>query len=146
MRSSSPASSTRRVISCSRFVWAKISFHSGGDREALPPLFDQMDVRPGGTWRFVQRDPDGNEFAFNGVYHSIVPPERVVDTFEFEGMPDHVLLETVTFEEHEGKTKLTNRSVFQTVEDRNGALQSGMEAGAAETMDRLGELLKEIQK
>jgi uncharacterized protein YndB with AHSA1/START domain len=105
-----------------------------------------MDVRPGGTWRFVQRDPDGNKFAFNGVYHSIVPPERVVDTFEFEGMPGHVLLETVTFEEHEGKTKLTNRSVFQTVEDRNGALQSGMEAGAAETMDRLGELLKEIQK
>jgi uncharacterized protein YndB with AHSA1/START domain len=105
-----------------------------------------MDMRPGGVWRFVQHDPDGNEYAFYGVYHAIVPPERVVDTSEFEGMPGHVLLETMTFEEQDGKTKLMNRSVFQTVEDRNGALKSGMEGGAADTMDRLAELLKEIQK
>jgi uncharacterized protein YndB with AHSA1/START domain len=100
-----------------------------------------MDVRPGGAWRFVQRDPDGNEFAFNGVYHEVLPPERLVYTFEFEGVPGHVLLETVTFEELDGKTRLTDRSVFQTVEDRDAMVQSGMESGAKEAMDRLAELL-----
>lgn len=101
-----------------------------------------MEVRPG--WRFVQRDYDGNVYAFHGVYHEIVPPERLVYTFEFEGMPGHVLLETVTFEEHDGKTKLTDTSVFQTVEDRDGMLKLGMEEGAAETMDRLAEYLAKV--
>lgn len=102
---------------------------------------DKMEVRQGGLWRFVQRDADGNEFAFHGVYHAIVSPERLVHTFEFEGIPGHVLLETVTFEEHDGKTKLTDQSVFQSVEDRDGMLHSGMEGGAVETLDRLAELL-----
>ena len=105
---------------------------------------DKMNAKPGGAWRFVQRGPDGNEYAFNGVYHEIVPPERIVYTFEFEGMPGHVCLATVTFEEHEGKTKLTDRSVFQSVEDRDGMLQSGMEEGAAETIDRLELLAKSL--
>lgn len=103
---------------------------------------DKMDVRPGGIWRYVHRAPDGNEYAFHGVYHEIVPPERLVYTFEFEGMPGHVLLETVTFEELDGKTKMTDQSVFQTVEDRDGMLNSGMEEGAAESMDRLDEQLQ----
>jgi len=55
----------------------------------------EMDARPGGTWRFVHRDPDGNEYGFHGVHHDIVPPERAVRTFEFEGMPGHVSLETL---------------------------------------------------
>jgi len=102
---------------------------------------DKMDVKPGGVWRFIQRDSSGGEYAFNGVYREIVSPERLVYTFEFEGMPGHVMLETVTFEEHDGKTKLTDTSVFDTVEDRDGMLESGMEEGAAETMDRLAEIL-----
>jgi len=77
--------------------------------------------------------------------HAIVPPERLVYTFEFEGMPGHVMLETVTLEEHDGKTKLTVTSLFQTVEDRDGMLKSGMEAGAAETMDRLAELVTKVE-
>jgi len=105
---------------------------------------DKMDVRPGGVWRYVHRRPDGNEHAFNGVYREIVPPERLVYTFEFEGMPGHVLLETVTFEEHDGKTTLTDTALFQTVEDRDGMLKSGMEEGAAESLDRLEELLAKI--
>lgn len=109
--------------------------------KGLTTVVEKMDVRPGGAWRFVQRDPDGNEFAFNGVYHQVLPPERLVYTFEFEGVPGHVLLETVTFEELDGKTRLTDRSVFQTVEDRDAMVQSGMESGAKETMDRLAELL-----
>jgi len=109
--------------------------------KGLTTVVEKMDVRPGGAWRLVQRDPDGNEFAFNGVYHEVLPPERLVYTFEFEGVPGHVLLETVTFEELDGKTRLTDRSVFQTVEDRDAMVQSGMESGAKETMDRLAELL-----
>ena len=71
------------------------------------------------------------------------PPELVY-TFEFEGMPGHVLFETVTFEEHDGKTKLTDQSVFQSVEDRDGMLNMWMEEGMAETMDRLAELVAQI--
>jgi uncharacterized protein YndB with AHSA1/START domain len=101
-------------------------------------------MRPGGIWRFVQRDADSHEYAFHGVYHEIVPPARLVYTFEFEGMQGHILLETVTFEEQAAKTILTDRSVFQTVEDRDGMLKSGMEEGAAETMDRFAELLANV--
>lgn len=108
---------------------------------SVTTIVDQMDVKKGGVWRYIQRAADGNEYAFNGVYHEIVSPERVVYTFEFEGMPGHVLLETVTFEEQDGKTKLTDVSVFQSVADRDGMLSSGMEEGAVESMDRFAELL-----
>ncbi|HYP39948.1 MAG TPA: SRPBCC family protein [Chloroflexia bacterium] len=107
----------------------------------LTTVVDQMDVRPGGIWRFVHRDAEGNEYGFHGVYHDVVSPDRIVSTFEFEGVPGHVLLATMTFEEQDGKTKLTDASVFQSVEDRDGMLQSGMEGGASESMDRLDEYL-----
>src|ERR1051326_2726978 len=58
----------------------------------------ESDLRPGGAWRTVQRAPDGNEYAFRGEYREIVPPERIVMTFEFEGFPGHVAVETITFE------------------------------------------------
>lgn len=112
----------------------------------LTTTIDKMDVRPGGTWRFIQHDSAGNEFAFHGVYHLVNPPERVVDTFEFEGMPGHVAMQTLTLEEFEGKTRLVQRSVFQSVEDRDGMVQSGMEKGSSESMDRLAELLAELSK
>ena len=89
----------------------------------------------------MQHDPEGNEFGFHGVFHLIDAPARVVQTFEFEGMPGHVLLETVLFEALDGKTKLTAQSVFQSVEDRDGMIQSGMEQGSSESMDRLQTLL-----
>ena len=106
----------------------------------LTTTVEEMDVRPGGKWRYVQRDPDGNVHAFHGVYHDI-RPERQVFTFEYEGTPGHVLLETLTLEDVDGKTKLIDQSVFQSVADRDGMVQSGMESGATEMMDRLGELL-----
>ena len=114
-----------------------------GPRE-LTTTIHKMDVRPGGIWRFVQRDPAGNEFAFHGVYHLIDPPKRVVQTFEFDGVPGHVVLDTMTLEEVGGKTKLVQQSVFQSVEDRDGMVQSGMEKGASESMDRLAELLAQL--
>ncbi len=108
----------------------------------LTTAVDKMDVRPGGEWRFVQRTPDGREYGFHGVYHEVRGPERVVDTFEFEGMPGHVALETTTLEDlGGGRTRLTTSSVFQSVADRDAAAASGMESGASETMDRLEELL-----
>jgi len=101
-----------------------------------------MDMTPGGTWRFIQRDPKGNEFAFLGEYHEIVPPERLVNTFEFEGLPGHVILDTSVFEElTDGRTKLTATSLFATILDRDGMLDSGMESGSNESWDRLAELL-----
>lgn len=103
---------------------------------------EKMDLRPGGTWRFIQRDAEGNEFAFKGEYREIVPPQRLVNTFEFEGMPGHVILDTSVFEElPDGRTKLTATSLFKTVEDRDGMLNSGMEGGSNESWDRLSELL-----
>lgn len=106
---------------------------------------DRMDVRPGGKWRFVQRDSGGNEYAFNGVYKEIAPYERLSDTFEFEGMPGHVLVETAVFEEHGGKTKVTGTAAFSTDEDRDMMLNTGMQDGWSETMDRMAELLQELK-
>ncbi len=111
----------------------------------LTTVVEKMDLRPSGVWRYIQHDPQGNEYGFNGVYREIVPPERIVYTFEFEGMPGHVLVETVTFEEKDGKTRLTARAVFDSLEDRDGMLNSDMESGAAESYDRLEELLEAMK-
>ena len=102
----------------------------------------RMEARDGGSWRFVQHDSAGNEFAFHGVYHS-VSPEKIIDTFEWEGLPGHVILETMTLEEKgDGQTTLTVSSVFQSVADRDGMLNSGMEGGAQDSYERLEELLQ----
>ncbi len=105
---------------------------------------DKMEVRQGGIWRFVQRDADGNEEAFHGVYHAAIAPELLIYTFEWEGMPGHVLLETVTLADQAGKTLMTDLSVFQSVEDRDGMYQSGMQEGATESLDRIAELLVRV--
>jgi uncharacterized protein YndB with AHSA1/START domain len=108
---------------------------------------DKMDLRAGGQWRYINRDAQGNAYAFHGVYHEVLAPQRIIDTFEFEGLPEkgHVTLETMKLEELPGgRTRLTIQSVFQSVADRDGILQSGMEAGVYETYDRLAELLKKM--
>jgi uncharacterized protein YndB with AHSA1/START domain len=110
----------------------------------LTTIVDEMDVRPGGKWRFCHEEPDGTVYGFHGVYHDVTPPERLVYTFEFEGVPGHCLLETVTFEEVDGGTRITQQAVFQTIEDRDGMVASGMESGARQTMERLGELLQRL--
>jgi uncharacterized protein YndB with AHSA1/START domain len=113
----------------------------------LSTQVDKMDVRPGGQWRFINRDAEGKEYAFHGVYHEILAPERIIDTFEFEGLPEtgHVTLETMKLEKLPGgRTKLTVQSVFQSVADRDGMLQSAMQEGVDDTYDRLAELLKKM--
>ncbi|HME55858.1 MAG TPA: SRPBCC family protein [Candidatus Lokiarchaeia archaeon] len=108
----------------------------------LTTTIDKMDFRNGGFWRFVQHDADGNEYAFHGEYYEIVRPERVDMTFEFEGMPGKVSFESISFEELNGKTLVSEKSVFETVEDRDEMLATGAEEGSIESMDRIAELLE----
>ena len=104
----------------------------------------EIDFRPGGKWRIVHRGPDGEEYAFRGEYREIRRPERIVWTFEFEGFPGQVSVETLSLEEHDGRTTLTTTSVYDAVEQRDGMLQSGMSDGARETFERLDEYLEEL--
>jgi uncharacterized protein YndB with AHSA1/START domain len=104
-------------------------------------IIEKLEARPGGSWRILNRDTDSNEFWFHGVYHE-VSPERLVYTFEFEGMPGHVLLGIVTFEGSGGRTRVTEKSVFESVADRDGMIAAGMEEGSYETMDRLAGLVE----
>lgn len=104
-------------------------------------IVETMDVQPGGLWRYVQREPAGNEYAFFGEYREVVAPERLVYTFEFEGMPGKVIVDTLTFEERDGKTTVTATSLFQSAEDLAGMVSTGMEAGANKSWDRMAELL-----
>jgi uncharacterized protein YndB with AHSA1/START domain len=107
-------------------------------------VVDHMDVRTGGTWRFVIRNSDGSETAFRGGYREVTPPERIVQTFEWEGMPGYVSVETATFEDLGDRTKVTTVSVFHSTEDRDGMLGSGMEVGMNETYARLDALLARL--
>ena len=105
----------------------------------------ETDFRSGGSWRFVLRTSNGQEVAFRGDYHEVVPPERLVQTFEFEGAPPGaVSVETLTFTEQDGMTTLTSISRFDSVEARDGMYSPEMEKGAAETYDRLEELLQSM--
>jgi uncharacterized protein YndB with AHSA1/START domain len=103
---------------------------------------DQMDVRVGGTWRFVHTGDDGQTAGFHGEYKELDPPHKIVDTFEYEGMPGHVLVETTTFEPlPDGTTKLTTVSKYDNLQDLEGMISTGMEAGLTESQDRLEKLL-----
>ncbi len=97
--------------------------------------------------RIVQRDPQEKEFAFHGVYHEVTINERIINTFEYEGLPEkgHVILETKIFEELPGgKMKLTMHDVYQSIADRDGMVASGMEGGLRESIERLDEILVKI--
>ena len=102
---------------------------------------EKFDSRPGGEWRVVQRGEDGTEHVFRGVNHDVVAPERICATFEYEGFPGHVALQTATFEPLGNKTRLVAHMVFQSLADRDGMVASGMQEGADESMERLAELL-----
>jgi uncharacterized protein YndB with AHSA1/START domain len=103
----------------------------------------EMDVRPGGAWRYVNRAPDREDVTFYGEYLEIEPPERFKWTFLFDvdGMGEQGGPETFTFEDLDGKTKVTSIGHMGSVEVLEGALATGMVAGAIETWDRLTELL-----
>jgi uncharacterized protein YndB with AHSA1/START domain len=137
---------TERVFDAPRdLVWKTYT-----DPELVPEFWgprgvtttvDRMDFRGGGDWRFVQRNADGSETGFRGTYREVTAPERIVQTFEWEGMPGHVLVETIEFEDLGDRTKIRTNSLFHMTEERDGMLASGMEGGLNELYDRLEELL-----
>ena len=104
----------------------------------------EMDVRTGGDYRFVMHSSDGSTTGFRGTYREVSPPERIVQTFEWDGMPGYVSVETATFEDLGDRTKVTTTSLFYTTEERDGMLGSGMEQGLNETYARLDELLAKL--
>lgn len=106
---------------------------------------DAMEVRPGGKWRFVHTDGDGQEAAFRGEYRDVVPNRRLVSSFEFEPRPGHVSTDTATFADEGGKTRLTVVTAFASKADRDWMLGSGMEQGARETWERLAELVEKAR-
>ena len=100
----------------------------------------------GGNYRYIHKDPDGNEFGFHGSFHEM-SLEHMVQTFEFEGYPGHVSLDSMTLEALPGdRTKITIHSIFQSVEDRDGMIQNGMERGVTEGHERLDELIEKLKK
>lgn len=108
----------------------------------------QVDLRLGGSWRYELHGPDGARMVMKGVYRVIDPPGRIVSTEVFEGPEFEEMgggtLNTMTFEEQNGKTTMTISSLYQSKEARDGALQTGMEGGAGESFDRLAELLEQL--
>ena len=103
----------------------------------------EMDVRPGGAWRFINHTTGGEDVPFTGEYREVVPPEKVVYTFivDLDGARDQAGLITTTLEDLGGRTRLTDRSHFGTTEALEGALQTGMVEGGVATYDRLEELI-----
>ena len=106
----------------------------------------EIDLRVGGKYRLVSRAPDGGEAEFYGEFKELSPPDLLVRTFVFAPYPDAPALETVLFEERDGKTRMTTPLVQVSVEARDGMLNAGMEPGMIETHARLDELLAKLQQ
>jgi uncharacterized protein YndB with AHSA1/START domain len=105
-----------------------------GDGYSVPVC--EVDLRPGGKWRFVNRHPKG-EAVFYGVYREIAPPDRVVFTEIFEPFPDAESVVTAVLSEENGKTRLTVSAVYPSLEVRDMVLKTGMDKGAAVSYDNL---------
>ena len=109
----------------------------------LTMTIDKFDMRDGGSYKYTH-ERDGHKYTFFGVSHEVLAPERIIGTFEFDGLPErgHVILGITNFEELPGgRTRIVHQSVFRSVEDRDGMVQSGMERGVTEGYEKLDELL-----
>ncbi len=103
---------------------------------------DEYDARVGGQYRYVNIDDDGTEYGFRGVFHTVEPAKLTINTWEWDGFPGAATLETARYEDlGGGRTRLTTRSVFPSVEARDGSAQNGMAGGIEESMARLDEVL-----
>jgi uncharacterized protein YndB with AHSA1/START domain len=113
----------------------------------LEMSIQKLDARDGGTYEFTHKR-DGNSYRFFGSYHEVLKNERIVGTFEFDGLPErgHVIMGKTTFEElPNGRSRLVHQSVFFSVADRDGMVQSGMERGVVEGYEKLDEVLSKQQ-
>jgi len=105
---------------------------------------EAYEVRDGGRWRYVHLDDQGHEFGFHGVFHGPASPDGWVQTFEFDGAPGHVSLDTLTLEDLGGRTRIRTHSAFQSVTDRDAMVEAGMEMGVREGYERLDELVARL--
>lgn len=109
-------------------------------------VIERMDVGRGGHWRFVEHSADGVH-GFEGRYREVTPPERLVWTFEWDGMPGYVAIDTTTLEDlGDGRTKVITTSLFHTTEERDGMLSSGMQQGLDQSYAALDRLLAKLRK
>ena len=111
-------------------------------------VLDTFEPYSGGRYRYIHKDDKGNEFGFHGVFHTI-SEDLMIQTFEFEGLPEpgHVTLDTMRLESLPGgRTRVTVQSLFQSVSDRDGMVQSGMEHGMREGYERLDEVLAKVKE
>jgi uncharacterized protein YndB with AHSA1/START domain len=107
----------------------------------LEMRIDHYDCRTGGSYRYVH-SRGGEEYGFHGSFHEVRPDELIVQTFTFEGFPDGVSLETMTFTDlGDGRTRIDGLSFYDSVETRDLVLSSGMDHGVREGYERLDELL-----
>jgi uncharacterized protein YndB with AHSA1/START domain len=104
----------------------------------------RWDFCTGGGYRYVHRGPEGDQYWFNGVFHTVRENDFVIQTFEFEGAPDMVNLEFLTFEDLDGRTRLRGRSICPNTQARDALLSSGMEDGMREGYERLEAVLKAL--
>lgn len=111
----------------------------------LTMTVEHFEARDGGRYRYTHRDAEGNEFGFRGVFHGDPTPDAIVQTWEFDGAPGHVLLDTLALEERDGRALLKGISAFQSLEDRDAMVESGMELGVREGYERLEELLERLK-
>jgi uncharacterized protein YndB with AHSA1/START domain len=111
----------------------------------LTMTIDKYDVRDGGTYRYIHTAADGTEHRFRGVFHGDPAPHAIVSTFEYEGAPGHVALDTISLEERGGSTLVRTVSSFSSVEDRDYMVEAGMERGVRDSGERLDELLTTLR-
>jgi uncharacterized protein YndB with AHSA1/START domain len=102
---------------------------------------ERLEARDGGSWRFVHVNNDGTEYGFRGVFHGEPSVDGILQTWEYEGFSGHVSLESLVFDERDGRTTLRIHAVYQSVEDRDGLVASGMEGGMNEGYARLDALV-----
>ena len=107
-------------------------------------VIERYEFARGGHWRFVEHSQQGTD-GFEGRFREISPIDRIVQTFEWDGMPGHVMIETMTLDDlGDGRTRLVSLSLFHTTEERDGMLHSGMEGGANESYAALDRVLETL--
>lgn len=107
-------------------------------------VIERFELERGGHWRFVEHGPEGTS-GFEGRFREVTPPTRIVQSFEWDGMPAHVIIEILELEDlGDGRTRIVNVSQFHTPEERDGFLQSGFEGGMNESYAALDRLLAKL--
>lgn len=109
-------------------------------------LVCEIDLREGGSWRYVTREEGGVEVGFHGEYRTIEAPRRIVSTEVFEGFPDAAALDTIVFDERDGVTTMSITVLHTSQEHRDGHIASGMEGGMQISMNRLEDVVVELNR